>query len=94
MQKIITFEDAFGAITEIFEDLDDSPDGASALSAEAKLTELGLESISLVYLISELQQRYDLGDSLFRKLREESLLLKEMSVGDVVSSVVALGARA
>ena len=92
--RIITFEDAFGAISEIFEDLEDSPDEARPLSAEAKLTDLGLESISLVYLISELQQRYGLGDRLFRKLREDDLLLKEMSVGDVVSSVVALGARA
>ena len=53
-----------------------------------------MESISLVYLISELQQHYGLGDALFRKVRDEDRLLKDMSVDDILKSVVELGQKA
>ncbi|SMX34724.1 acyl carrier protein [Actibacterium lipolyticum] len=91
----VTYEDAKSVLQEIFEDLEDDLDVESVeLSADAKVLELGMESISLVYLISELQQHYGLGDALFRKMRDEDRLLKDMTVDDILNSVVELGARA
>lgn len=91
----ITYDDAMSVLQEIFEDLGDDLDLESdTLDPNAKVLDLGMESISLVYLISELQQHYGLGDALFRKMRDEDKLLKDMSVGDIVTSVVELGPKA
>lgn len=91
----ISYDDAYGVLKEIFEDLEDDLDSdGGELAADSKLIDLGMESISLVYLVSELQQHYGLGDALFRKMREEDKLLVDMSVGDIINSVVELGAKA
>lgn len=91
----VTYDDAFSVLQEIFEDLEDDLDmDGGELSADAKLIELGMESISLVYLISELQQNYGLGDALFRKLRDEDRLLKDMTVADILNSLVEVGKTA
>jgi acyl carrier protein len=90
MNNIIQ-EDVGRVLQDIFADLEDDIGlGDLSLSAETRLIDLGLESISLVYLISELQQHYDLGDRLFRKMREHQLLLKDMRVGEIQDMVVAL----
>jgi acyl carrier protein len=90
----VTYDDAYKAMQEIFEDLaEDLGEDEIALSPESKVLDLGVESISLVYLISELQQTYDLGDQLFRKMREEDQLLKDMTVDDILKAVVELSAR-
>ena len=62
----------------------------SEVTPDTRLIDLGLESISLVYLIAELQQIYGLGDRLFRKMREDETFLKDMTAGDVVNSLAAL----
>lgn len=90
----VTYDDAYKVMQEIFEDLaDDLGEDEIELSPDSKVLDLGVESISLVYLISELQQNYGLGDQLFRKMREEDRLLKDMSVDDILKAVVELSAR-
>lgn len=90
----ITYDGAMAVLQEIFSDLSDDLDlDGEALAADTKILELGMESISLVYLISELQQHYGLEDALFRKMRDENLLLRNMTVDDIVRSVVELGAQ-
>jgi acyl carrier protein len=51
-------------LDELTEDLDVESPGPDDL-----LGDLGLESISLVYLIAEVQQKFDLGDRLLDSLR-------------------------
>ena len=54
----ITYDDAMSVLQEIFEDLADDLDlEDETLDPNAKILDLGMESISLVYLISELQQQ-------------------------------------
>lgn len=90
----VQFVDVQTVMTEIFSDLaSEISDEPLELSINHRLIDLGIESISLVYLISELQQHFGLGDGLFRMLREEGRLLKEMTVYDVVVAVVQLSGR-
>ncbi len=49
------------------------------------LGELGLESISLVYLLAEVQLEYGLNDALFGALRSEEHDVKEMTVAELAS---------
>ena len=87
----ITYEDANSVLQEILEDIFEGLDEEGLeFPAESKLIDLGLESISLIYLISELQQHYGIGDLLFRRLREEELMMKDMSIGEIINSVVTL----
>jgi len=84
-------EDVGQVLRDIFADLEDDLGlDDLTLSPETRLIDLGLESISLVYLISELQQHYGLGDRLFRQMRENELLLKDMRVSQIQDMVVAL----
>ena len=84
----IALDDVRKVIKEILDDLQEDLDfELGDLNADAKLTDMGMESISLVYLVSELQQHYQLGDSVFRNLRAEGRLLTEMTVEDIVQSV-------
>lgn len=90
----ISHDEVMSVLAEIFEDLGDELDIDEAdLSPERQLVDLGMESISLVYLISELQQSFGLGDRVFRALRDEGRQLNEMTVGDIVRSVVRVSAR-
>lgn len=87
----LTISDVSAVLHEIFEDLGEDLDlGTVDLTAETRLLDLGLESISLVYLVSELQQHYALGDRLFRRMREAGALIRDLSVGELQSMVVAL----
>lgn len=87
----LTTEDVRAVLQEIFLDLGEDLDLSDVdLTAETRLLDLGLESISLVYLVSELQQHYELGDRLFRHLRESAVMIRDLSVGDVETIVVAL----
>lgn len=84
-------DDVGQVLRDIFADLEDDLGlDDLTLSPETRLIDLGLESISLVYLISELQQHYGLGDRLFRQMRENELLLKDMRVSQIQDMVVAL----
>lgn len=86
-------EDVLGVVRAIFGDLMEDLDlGDVEIDSETRLVDLGVESISLVYLVSEVQQHFQLGDAVFRRLRDEGQLLTEMSVGDIVDAVVAVQA--
>lgn len=88
---ILTTEAVGTVLHEIFEDLgEDLNLGDVSLTPERRLLSLGLESISLVYLVSELQQHYGLGDRLFRRMREVGSLIHDLSVGELQDMVVAL----
>jgi acyl carrier protein len=76
----------FGALKEILADINEDWD-VGEVTYDTRLVDLGMESISLVYLIAELQQTYDLEDKLFRKMRSEGSLLKDMAVGDILTSL-------
>lgn len=87
----ITTEAAEAALRSIFHDLaEDLETEAVEFDHGTKLLDLGMESISLIYLISELQQHFDLGDKLFQHLRESDQLLKDMDVGDILSGLVSV----
>ncbi len=87
----LTTDDVGAVLQEIFDDLGEDLDlGDVTLTAETRLLDLGLESISLVYLVSELQQHYGLGDRLFRRLRETGSMIRDLSVGEVQKLVVTL----
>jgi aryl carrier-like protein len=75
-------------LSDVAEDLEES-----SVDPDRPLVELGLESISLVYLIAELQQSLGLGDLLFAKMRAEGTLLKQMTVGDIVTAIQEIAGR-
>ena len=88
---LVTTLDVGAVLNEIFEDLGEDLDlGMVSLTPETRLMDLGLESISLVYLVSELQQHYSLGDRLFRRMRESGAMIRDLSVGELQDMVVAL----
>jgi hypothetical protein len=57
------------------------------ISHESRLGDLGLESISLVYLIAEIQQHYHLQDLLFNRLRAAGIPIHDLCVTDVVGFI-------
>jgi acyl carrier protein len=69
-------------LTEITADWD-----VGEISSETQLGNLGLESISLVYLIGEVQHYYHLQDLLFEKLRTAGKKIADLRVTDVVDYV-------
>jgi acyl carrier protein len=82
-------EALFGSLKELLDDINDGAEGPE-VTLETRLVDLGLESISLVYLTAELQQMYGLGDAMFRQMRSEGTFIKDMSVGDIINSLHAL----
>jgi len=89
----IEYDDVMAVLREIVDDLQDDLELDEVdLTPGTRLVDLGMESISLVYLVSELQQHYRQGDGVFRRLRAEGRLLAGMTVGDIVQSVVGVGA--
>ena len=58
------------------------------LDPSQSVLSLGIESISIVYLVSELQQHYGLGNRLFDELRANDRLLKDMTLHDIVETVL------
>ena len=86
-------EDVLGVVRSIFGDLMEDLDlGDVEIDRSTRLIDLGVESISLVYLVSEIQQHYGLGDAVFRRLRGQGQLLTEMSVGIVDAGVAVRAA--
>jgi hypothetical protein len=79
----------FRSLKELLQDINDDSDSGE-VTLETRLVDLGLESISLVYLMAELQQMHGLGDALFRLMRGKGMLMKDMSVGDILNSLHAL----
>jgi hypothetical protein len=60
------------------------------ISSKTCLGDLGLESISLVYLIAEIQQYYNLQDLLFKKLRTAEIKVTDLQVADLVDFISEL----
>lgn len=79
----------FGSLKELLDDINDGTEGPE-VTLDTRLVDLGLESISLVYLMAELQQMYGLGDALFRQMRNEGTLIKDLSVGDILNALQGL----
>jgi len=79
----------FESMKDLLKDINEDWE-TGEVTTETRLVDLGMESISLVYLIAELQQTYGLGDALFRKMRGDGTFLKDMTVGDVLKSLGAL----
>lgn len=71
-----------GILNEITADWD-----IGEIGPETQLGSLGLESISLVYLIGEIQRHYDLHDQLFERLRTAKTNIADQRVADVVDLV-------
>ncbi|KUJ80063.1 acyl carrier protein [Ruegeria profundi] len=89
----VAIETAKTAMREIFHDLaEDLEEEPVEFTADTKLVDLGVESISLIYLISELQQHFNLEERLFQHLRETERLLVDMQVSDILNGVVAASA--
>lgn len=87
----VSQENAYSALSEIFTDLSEDLEAEPVdFTGETRLVELGLESISLIYLISELQQHFELGERLFQHLRDTERLLVDMNVDDILNGVVAV----
>lgn len=64
------------------------------ISADSRLADLNLESINLVYLIAELQQKYELQQQLFTRIRSAGRPLAELRVADIAEFVQEIrGAR-
>ena len=88
-QSNLDVQDVFVSLKGLLKDINEGWE-VETITADTRLVDLGLESISLVYLIAELQQMHHLGDLLFRKMRSEGSLLKQMTVGDILNSLTAL----
>jgi hypothetical protein len=76
------YRDVLDILTEITMDWD-----VGEISAETQLGSIVLESISLVYLIGDLQQNHGLQDRLLQKLRTAKIKLTDLRVTDVVDFV-------
>lgn len=91
--QVQTTDEIFQTVKDILEDVAEDWD-VDDITPDTRLVDLGMESISLVYLVAELQQHYELGDKLFAKMRAEGTLLKDMSVNDVLTSIHTLSQTA
>jgi hypothetical protein len=57
--------------------------GGGTIGPDARLGELGLESINYVYVIAEIQQRYHLRNRLYKELMERKTSLPDLRVADL-----------
>lgn len=90
----VTYDDVLSTLKEIFEDLADDLDLDDVeVEPGQGILSLGMESISIVYLVSELQQHYGLGNKVFDDLRQNERLLKDMTVDDIINAVLGAVAR-
>jgi acyl carrier protein len=87
--RTVAYDDVFATLKEIFDDLaEDLGLNGTDITPDQGILSLGTESISIVYLVSELQQHYGLGNRVFDELRANDRLLKNMTVDDVITSVL------
>lgn len=84
--------DVEAVLREIVGDISEDVEPAE-VTRDTRLVDLGMESISLVYMISELQTHYGLGDRLFPKMRAEGILLVNLTVGDVIDMIVEVAGQ-
>jgi hypothetical protein len=79
-----------GFIVELLREVTEGWD-LGPVSGATVLGSLGLESINLVYLIAELQERYALGDALIERLRADQIDIRELPVASMAGLVTGLG---
>jgi acyl carrier protein len=84
--KRVEQQDILAYLTKILTEITAEWD-VGEISPETRLDSLGLESISLVYLIGEVQQHYNLQNVLFEKLRAAAIMITDLRVADVVDMV-------
>ncbi len=90
----VTYDEVLSTLKEIFEDLADDLDLDDVeVEPGQGILSLGMESISIVYLVSELQQHYGLGNKVFDDLRQNERLLKDMTVDDIINAVLVAVAK-
>ena len=90
----VTYDGVLSTLKEIFEDLADDLDLDDVeVEPGQGILSLGMESISIVYLVSELQQHFGLGNKVFDDLRQNERLLKDMTVDDIINAVLGAVAR-
>jgi acyl carrier protein len=82
VDRAAIYRDVIGILSDIVADWD-----VGEISADTSLGNIVLESISLVYLIGDLQQHYNLQDQLLQKLRESGTKVTDLRVGDIVDFV-------
>jgi hypothetical protein len=85
-QNVNKRDEIFNFIIEMLKDISADYD-VGEISAETQLGSVVLESISLVYLIGDLQQHYQLQDLLLQRLRRAKVHIKCMRVADMVDLV-------
>lgn len=91
----VAYQTAEAALSEIFTDLSEDLEAEPVdFAVDTRLVDLGLESISLIYLVSELQQHFGLGERLFQYLRDSDRLLVDMNVDDILKGVVSVSQTA
>jgi len=73
-------------IVEILKDITAEWDIAE-ITGNTSLGGLGLESINLVYLIAEIQQRFALGERLFNQLRASAINVTDLGVSQLATMV-------
>lgn len=87
----MTHEGVFASLKEIFADLAEDLDLDDAeISKDQEVISVGIESIGIVYLISELQQQYQLENRVFDELRAKDRLLRDMTFDDVINAVLSV----
>lgn len=79
-----------GFIVELLREVTEGWD-LGAVSGATVLGSLGLESINLVYLIAELQERYALGDALIERLRADQIDIRALPVTGMAALVIDVG---
>lgn len=79
-------DDIYREVTTILEEITEECDGAP-ITADAKLDSFGIESVNLVYVIAEIQQKYDLKDLLFKKLIADNRDILSLDVSELVGYI-------
>jgi acyl carrier protein len=83
-QAVLAF--VVGVLADITLDLDLN----GGITSTTRLGDLGVESIALVYLIAEAQQRFGLEDLVFQALRQEERGIVDLQVGGLVELICGL----
>jgi acyl carrier protein len=88
MNREAIYQEVIEILSDIAADWD-----VGEISADTSLQSVVHESISLVYLIGDLQQQYKLEDRLLQKLRESGSNVTDLRVGDIVDFVYEILAK-
>lgn len=88
-QRGVEKNEILNYVVEVLKDITSEWD-VGEIGAETRLGDMGLQSINLVYLISDIQQHYDLKDLLYTELVKAGVLFNDLHVREVVDMVYGL----